>query len=62
MPDFQGEYEFHTYRSVEDHLEGPGLLQEQHTHGLRLQLIIEYCEFTSNCQIWDTLQPRTVIL
>ena len=35
MPDFQGEYEFHTYRSVEDHLEGPGLLQEQHTHGLR---------------------------
>ena len=35
MPDFQGEYEFHTYRSVEDHLQGPGLLREQHTHGLR---------------------------
>ena len=35
MPVFQGEYEFHRYRSVEDHLEGPGLLREQHTHGLR---------------------------
>ena len=35
---FQEEYESHRYRNVEDHLEGPGVLQEQPTHGLRPEI------------------------
>ena len=35
MPVFQGEYEFHSNRSADDHFEGPGALRQQHTHQLR---------------------------
>ena len=33
---FQLVYESHSCRSVEDHLESPGVFREHHTHGRRL--------------------------
>ena len=37
---FQGEYEYYSYKNVEDHLESQGVLREQHTHGLRQVVVL----------------------
>ena len=38
-PVFQGEYEFCVFRNARGHFDGPGVLREQHTHGLRHRVV-----------------------
>ena len=38
-PVFQGESEFCVFTNARRHLEGPGVLRERHTHGLRHQVV-----------------------
>ena len=41
MSVFSGEYQFHSYISAEDHLEGPGVLREQHSHSQEIAYILK---------------------
>ena len=54
MPFFQ-EYEFHSYRSADDHLEGQGVLREQHTYQLRLGIAAHFGDPISMTQLPNRL-------